>query len=454
MAIAQINVGANPDDGSGDKLRVGGQLLNTLITQSNDIKTQQDLNTPAIALNTASRLQVSDSVIHVKVASDFGVIDSTKVYVVDGIVDMGTTSVEVPATGINILGYTFDVSQLISTANNYTMFTSPVGGSGNVLGMDVGFTTSGTNSMVFDLVSDTGFEAFEFSRVNFNDCTSLGVIDSYRQGLETGTGRFGGTPTLELKGTWIGGYFIETSIVRNLDPAMNAPLYKAGAGFTMASRFRSNQNIDLGATASFFDFDSSHFTSPSTVQITGALVSRNGVFDANDATIIPNMDRGDLEASWLNNVGLMNTFVGGRLDITAEAVTTINTQSVFEPLAGTWTPSDLQHFSEPAEGQLKHLGTSPIDFKITADIHIVGTNGNELTLRAMRWNDADSVFVEVGRQSRPINNLQGGRDLAFFTGLFNVTLSQNDYVFLEVANDSGTADVTLELNSFCVLEER
>ena len=54
--------------------------------------------------------------------------------------------------------------------------------------------------------------AFEFTRVNYINCTSLGDIYDYRQGLESGTGRFGGSPSLTLHGVWVGGYRITTSV--------------------------------------------------------------------------------------------------------------------------------------------------------------------------------------------------------------------------------------------------
>ena len=84
------------------------------------------------------------------------------------------------------------------------------------LGADYLIDVNGANSRVYNLSSLTGFEAFEFTRVNYNNCTSLGIIDSYRQGLEDGTGRFEGSPSLELAGLWVGGYRITTSIVRSL----------------------------------------------------------------------------------------------------------------------------------------------------------------------------------------------------------------------------------------------
>ena len=135
-----------------------------------------------------------------------GVIDSTKQYFIDGIVDLGTTQITVPPTGITLKGYSFDISGLTSSEDNYTMFISEsiAIGSGNVLGSDYLVSVTGAASKVYELYDATGFNAFEFQRVNYNDCTSLGDIYDYRQGLEDGTGRFGGSPSLTLHGLWRG----------------------------------------------------------------------------------------------------------------------------------------------------------------------------------------------------------------------------------------------------------
>jgi len=168
-------------------------------------------------------------------ASDFsGTIDSTKEYFLDGVIDMTGSGIEieVPVNGINISGYNFDLSKLICSDDNYTLFTSPVGGSGDMLGKDYAIEVTGANSQVYNITDATGFNAFEFARINYNDCTSLGTITDYRQGLEVGTGRFGGQPQLTLAGTWLGGYFIDTSIVRSLDDGAYS-LFSAGAGFAI-----------------------------------------------------------------------------------------------------------------------------------------------------------------------------------------------------------------------------
>lgn len=381
-----------------------------------------------------------------------GVIDSTSEYFIDGVIDMGATQITVPSTGISIRGYDFNTSQLTSSQGAYTMFIGAT--AGDVLMNDVGIDVSGAGSQVFDLVGNTGFEAFEINRVNWNNCTSMGELDTYRQGLEVGTGRFGGTPTLTLSGTWVGGYFIDTSIVRNLDNAMNAPLFAAGTAFLMSSRFRSNQNIDLGTTAEFFDFAPANFLNPSTVQLDGCLITRNGVFDPEDTTVIPNMLPSDLVASWINNIGIDNTFIGGRIDVTSETATTILVQGDFYALAGTWTTGNLDHFDSPSNGQLRHIGFNPREFRGIVELILDGPANDEVEVRLRKWDDSASSFVTVGSQLRQVNSLAGGRNVAFFTAIFVAIIDQNDYVFLEVANNSGTDNLTAEISSFLLIEER
>ena len=320
--------------------------------------------------------------------------------------------------------------------------------------MDYAVEVTGIGAQAYDLTDATGFNAFEFSRINYNDCSSLGTISGYRQGLEVGTGRFGGQPQLTLAGSWVGGYFIDTSIIRGMvDGAYS--LFKAGAGFSMASRFRSNMNIDLPASVSFFDFAPANFTSPSTLQIQGAIVSRNGVFDATDTNITPNMSEGDLVAAWSENNGMPNTFEGGSVGVTTEVATTINTSGVFEDLSATlWTVADLQHFDNPSGNQLRHLGNTPREYKVVADFTIDSTSGNVLTLRVTKWDNSASSFSTVLDQSRQVNALVGGRDVAFFTILTSLKLNQNDYVYFQVANNSENDNVTLEVDSFYTIEER
>lgn len=391
----------------------------------------------------------------VRNASDLsGTLDSTVIYFIDGEVDMGSTSIEVPQTGLQLQGSGFGVSKLTTSEDTHTLFVDDGVYSGDLFIDRVEIEVTGAGSQVFDLDNDGNFGAVELTTVNFNDCTSLGTLDSYRQGLETNTGRFGGSPSLTLSGTWVGGYRITTSIVRSLAGTMTQPLFKEGTSFTMASRFLTDINCDLPTLAAFCDFDTDNFTSPSLFQIIGAIFTRDGASDASDTNILPNIDRGDLSASWKENQGIQNTFEGGNNTLSSESATTISSSSTFYSIAGTWTASELQHFDSPSSGQLRHLGNNPREYRFTADLTIESTQNKELEVRLRKYDSSATTTSTVVSQVRPVNNLAGGRDVAFFTILANLQLDQNDYVFLEVANNSGTDNVTLELDSFYILDSR
>jgi hypothetical protein len=379
---------------------------------------------------------------------------STVEYFIDGEIDMGTLSIEVPVGGLHLKGYDFDISGLYSSEDNYTMFTSPIGGSGNVLGTDYYISTSGASSKVYDLVSATGAEAFEFTRVNYNDCTSLGTIDNYRQGLEFGTGRFGGSPSLTLKGAWVGGYRITTSIVRSLSAGMTEPLFKAGAAFVMQSRFLTDINCDLPASAALLDFADTSFPNSATLLINGATITRNGVSDPTDANITPNILASNLSCLWGDNNGMGNTFPSGELDITVEAPTPIAVIGTWYQALGTWTSSSLQHFDSPVAGRMRFLGSNPRDYRVEGSLVVDGTANNDIAMRIRKFDFSTSTTSTIGTQPREINNLTGARDVAFFNFIFTTTLDVNDYIFMELQNNTSTAALTVEIDSFILVSAR
>lgn len=437
MAQQSIGIGAIANDGTGDTYREAFDKTNQNFTE-------------LYGRNL-------DSVIIVKEPVQLsGALDSTKQYLLDGVIDFTGTgfSIEVPAGGLQIAGFSFDVSKLICSDAGYTLFNSPVGGSGNLLGDNYAVEITGTSSKVYDLMADTGLEAFEFSKINYNNCTSLGEIDGYRQGLETGTGRFGGAPNLTLSGTWSGGFVIMTSIVRALDAGMTGALFQEGTGFSMESRFRTDFNIDLPVSAAFLDFQASNFPNASTLQLAGCIISRSGVFDSTDTNITPNILASEVEAKFDGNIGIPNTFEGGRATITTEVASVISGIGTFTALLGTYTVSDLQHFDTPVNGQLRHLGDNPREYKLTAELTLDSTAGNELEVRVRKFDSSTTTTSTVFSAVREVNSFIGGRDVAFFTMINNVELDSGDFVFLEVTNNTATNNVTAELDSQFFLERR
>jgi len=384
-----------------------------------------------------------------------GVIDSTKEYFLDGIIDMGSTQITVPPTGMTISGLSFDISGLTSSEDNYTMFISEsIGiGSGNLLGADYFISVLGAGSKVYELYDATGFNAFEFSRINYIDCTDLGDIYDYRQGLEDGTGRFGGSPSLTLHGLWRGGYRITTSIVRSLAGTMTKPLFKEGTLFQMNSRFLTDINCDLPTLAPFCDFQTINFINPSTVQVKGAIISRDGGFNADDTNIFPNLLASDLPCDWDNNIGIPNTFVGGALNNETEVQTVIVTQGEAVDLNGTFTAVDLQHFDSPANGRLRHIGINPREFTVNWDFLIDGKDNDNYELFLIKIDTQANVTVEYA-QVRTVNNFQGGRDVGIWSGQTSVILNQNDLIFWQIANLLDNDNCTLEQDSTWSVKER
>ena len=387
-----------------------------------------------------------------------GVLDSTKEYFINGIIDMGTTQITVPVGGLSLTGYNLEISGLTSSASNYTMFISEsaVIGSGNLLGKDYFISVTGTGSKAYELYDATGNNAFEFVRINYINCTSLGDLYDYRQGLEAGSGRFGGAPTLTLHGLWAGGYRITTSIVRNLSGTMAEPLFKAGNLFQMNSRFLSDINCDLPSLAPLHDFSNAEFPNPGTVQLKGCEITRDGVYNADDSNLTPNMSSSDLSAYWKGNNGIGNTFVGGTTLVTSEELTVIGAGSTWYVLEGIFTGTGLQHFSASADGKLTHNGNSPREFEITSSLTIESTQNNELEVRFRKWDNSASAFINLDytAQARQVNSFVGGRDVAFFNINTGVTLDQDDYLEMQVRNNSGNNNATLESGSFFRVQER
>ena len=428
----------------GSKDAKGGDTLFDAFTkiQSNFTELYNDNLNSAITVNQSNLAETLG-----------GAIDSTKVYLIDGIVDFTGTglSINVPIGGVSISGSFADICKLICSDPGYSMFVSAGCGNISVVGLSINVT--GTGSQVYSCTDIDGTNAVEVIDVNYNDCSSLGELTGFRQYLESNTGRFGGTPQVTFSGAWSGGAFINTSLARGLvDGAYS--LYKAGTAFTMQSRFRTNQNIDLPASASFIDFAPVNFPNTSTIQLNECILTRNGVSDATDTNISPNIDASNLSCQWDNNNGIQNTFVGGELVLTTEATTTIATTGVFVDVAGTFTASDLQHFDSPAQGQLRHLGSTPKEFVMQGEAVIESTANDEVDVKVVIYRAATATFEDSKIIRRVINNLQGGRDVAYFSFYANVVLNENDYLKLQVANVSSTNNITVELDSSYLVSAR
>lgn len=115
---------------------------------------------------------------------------------------------------------------------------------------------------------------------------------------------------------------------------------------------------------------------------------------------------------------------------------------------------DLQHFDNPSGNQIRQLGNTPREYKVIASFTIDSNANDVITLRIRKWDNSSSTFITVLDQNRQVNSLVGGRDVAFFNININTELDKNDYIELQVANQSSTSNVTAEADSYYIVEER
>jgi len=90
---------------------------------------------------------------------------------------------------------------------------------------------------------------------------------------------------------------------------------------------------------------------------------------------------------------------------------------------------------------------------VNFDFILDGQQNAEYELFLIKIDSFANVSVEF-RQIRVINNLQGGRDVAYYNGQTSVVLNQNDLVFWQVANITGTQNCILEADSSWSVKER
>jgi len=382
---------------------------------------------------------------------------SDVVYFIDGVIDFTGTgySITVPVDGLTIEGHGVNISRLKCSDNNYDLFVSPPGGSGDLFTSKLTVEVTGANSRVLALTDSDGFHAVECERINYQSCTSLGYLDGYRQALEINTGRFGGTPELELIGNWIGGYRISTSILRAISDI--TALFKAGTGFVFNGRFITDINADMPTNGALFDFSELNVANNESLIIDGAFVTRNGVLNASDTSLYPNIDHKSNKSNWGNNTGMPNTKKYIKGVCTVEAVTALSGQVVgtYLPLAGTLTVSadEQVQFSSPQNGWFR-LETGNGLYGFGGTVQVKGTAGDLVDVRVTKSiDDGVSFSIVINHIQHEIPNFSGPNDFATYSINFNSELKDGDIVRLEVENNTAARDVTMLSDSFFIVTE-
>lgn len=386
----------------------------------------------------------------VKQASDLLNIDSTKNYMIDGVIDMGNQSIEIPEGGISISGLNGarDTAILTSSEDNYTMFTSPSGGySGNVVLESCTIDLTGVSAQVFDLDNDDNSGALDITGVNFGvspttTTLTMGELSNYRQLLLNGVGFIFIDDGLIFNGSWTG-VAVTTTIVVGFP---GATLFKEGVGFTI-NNIRSDINfLSTQSNSILFDFDEANITSKGGFSLTNARTNADNA--------VPNITGSSSYARFRNCGGIRNTYVGGQWSITTAATTIISSANTPVKMAGTTTYTDLQWFTQSTDNAFVYDGDQNIEVEVKGVLSLSGGNNDQVNVFFRKWDDSASSYIDAPKSQATLNGgLLGSRAEGIpFLGYF--TLENNDRIEVWIENISDSSNVQAELGGLVSINER
>jgi hypothetical protein len=382
-----------------------------------------------------------DTEIIVQQASQLsGVLSSDKVYVIDGVIDLGAVEITVPEGGLFIRGIDYFVSGLISTADNHTMFKNGAGAyTGNFKMSDIFMTSSGTNSKLFDLDNQQNFGAIEFESCNLGDfsdaTTSLGELSNYRQFRTNDCGFFRVQDGLTFSGTWAGGFRINDTIV--LSQLAGSTLFKPSVGLTFAGRCISDINAaSVDPTTITFDFIPSNFLLDGGFQLSSASFAPN-------SAISVTTDETNIKAFFRDCVEIRNTRAGFNMEWSTETITPLTLDTPTKALGSTTTFNNTW-FTQTANNEVTYDSSLSKDARIAVNVTVDGGANDEINLIIRHWDNSASAYIDVKNKVRSIANLVGGLDVASYTFVTRVNdLALNDRIEIWLENTTDSTDATI-----------
>jgi hypothetical protein len=398
-----------------------------------------------------SYIQTFDSEVIVRKPEHLsGTLDSTKVYVIDGEVDMGSQAITVPPDGLEIRGLGLNKSILKSTAAAYTMFVDSAADSGGLSLADMTLTCSGATSKIFELdnagATSPSTGRVELIDVNYTDVTEIGDLSNFSQLLQMTCVWNGVDDGYTFHGTWSGAAFVDSFLVRNF--GSSGVMFREGSGdgaLTFGSRMFCNGNIDVPFGSTVYDFTDSVFGDAKFELIFG---NYSGA-----GTVTSNIMADDTEARFRDNNGIQNTYVGARWEMTTELATTVSASATDYKAAGATTYSDEFWFSNTTDNAFVFDSTISVDVEIKGAISLAGVNGQTIQLKVRKWDDSESTYVDI--QTVPGREMASTGAAASVAILAYATIdSPSDRIELWGQNIAHTGDFTVKDNSIFTITER
>ena len=409
-----------------------GQKLNAGKAKGKDARQFQGM------IATGPTAGISRSVVLVTDASQLaGNLDSTKLYLLDGQIDLREVSIIVPPGGLSMAGQGFGVSGLISTSDNYSMFVRNGTYTGDLILTSMDITCTGIGSKVFDLDNQENLGTFNFNSVNFIQCTSLGIVANYRQGLATGVAWIRCLDGLTMAGNWLGGFAVVDSVV--VGNTLTGVLFRAGLGLLIAGSFRSNINIlALSSVGGLFcDF------APANIVLDGGF-ALSGVRARVNTNTVPNMPASSTKAFIRDCVGISDTYPGGVLTPVADSEIIITDANTLFQITGAMTLSEAYWFSLANTNGLQANSTKYTEVNCVGIMSFSGSNGREMGVQLRKYDNSTASYINIGPSYRiTLNGGGAGTRAENISFKATTNLEAGDRVEVWIENFTDASNITL-----------
>lgn len=404
------------------------------------------------AIDAIKNLFIPSNLIIVKQPSDFGTIDSSKVYLIDTMIDMTGVEIEIPVGGLFLRGHDYFVSGLYTTDDNSTLFVNSTGqDAGNVRMTNIEMYCTGTNSKIFDLDNNGNFGAVEFNSCNFGtfaaETTSLGEFAGYRQFRTSDAAFIRVADGFTFSGIMAGGLRLADSII--LAPVSGAVLFKEGTSLIFNDSVRSDLNgLSVAPADAVFDFVDGNFLLDWGFNLDGARFPIG-------SNAVPNIPNTSTKRYFRDCRGVQNTFPGGDWTMVTQLATVLTAGTLVQA-NGNVAYNDLVHFSGGPlnTNQLVYDSNVTGDYVVTGNIVVDGGPNDQVDVVIRQFDDSAGTYIDLKTFSRQISNVVGGLDVAYYQIAAPCELDVNDRIEVWLRNNTDNTNATVLNGSFLRVDGR
>lgn len=420
MAQEIINIGAAPNDGTGDDLRSGATKINNNFSE-------------LYSYISSGKFKIIESISDLPTpVSDVITLEADTSYMFINDLDLSGNRL-VGASNTAILGTSSETSRLTSTglgagvALFSTNWTTPIQ---NIAFYDV--------DTALDIDGTGNNAAIDWDKFNIVNVPNIGTVDTVENWILTNSA-FLNSKGLVFTGT-IGTIGIANSLFTGDGAVGN--IIELDASCVITRRFRP-------IYSSFVAFGS---TVGIDVDVSATIPTESYILDtvnfSGGGTYLTGVDETSNKSLFVNCVGIVNTAVNGQLYMQNNATaTTIAATNTFYKVSGTTTPSADNSKFLHSDNRLTCDATIERKYLIQASLSFSAGNNN-----ICEFGFYDSKLGGIRTPSRIKSTANGAGRQEGVTFFCVVQYSQGDYLEIHCANTTSTTNITVTDLNFTITE--